>query len=102
MKKNLIKSSLLYAFATMAYISLVALFMSNADKTLGNVKGMLAPIVFLTLLVMSAAITGSLVLGKPVMMYIDGQKKEAVKHFLLTIGWMFIVLVIGLIILIVR
>ena len=34
---------------------------------------------FLMLFVFSALLTGYLVLGKPIMMYVDGQKKEAVR-----------------------
>ena len=54
---------------------------------------------FLLLFVCSAAITGSLVLGKPVMLYLDNKKPEAIKFFLKTIGWLFLILIMVFIIL---
>lgn len=38
-----------------------------------------APIMALMLFVLSAAVTASLVLGRPILWYIDGKKKEAVQ-----------------------
>jgi len=47
----------------------------------------------LLLFVCSAAITGFLVLGKPIMLYIDGKKKEAIRLLSYTI---FIILLVTL------
>jgi len=55
----------------------------------------IAPIAFLLLLVISAAISGALILGKPAMLYLDGQKKDALKLFSLTVGWLIVLLVIA-------
>ncbi len=52
------------------------------------------PISMLLLFVCSAAITGGLVFGKPVMLYIDGKKKEAVSLLLHTIAMLFLITIV--------
>lgn len=86
---------------TLAYIVLVALFFRNVERLFGNKPdNILAPIAMLMLFVLSATITGGLVLGRPVYMYFNGQKTEAVKLLLYTIGCLFaIVLIVFLFIL---
>lgn len=46
----------------------------------------IAPVVFLSLLVISVATVGSLIFVKPVMLYIDGKKSEAVTLLFWTIA----------------
>ncbi|HYE22756.1 MAG TPA: hypothetical protein VD998_04170, partial [Verrucomicrobiae bacterium] len=83
------------ALGTAAYITTVAIIMQNAERIFGDMDNTtLGPITFLMLFVLSAAVTGSLVLGRPVLMYLDGQKKEAVKLFLVTIVWLALAIVI--------
>ena len=97
MNKKLLQSSFLCALGTVAYIAVVATIMTNAEQSFGEMPKMLAPIAFLTLFVVSAAITGSLVLGRALMMYLDGVKKGAVKQLGMTIAWlaMFLILFFG-------
>ena len=62
------------------YIFLVTSIMRNGDKIFGAVDNKtFAPVAFLLLFVFSALITGGLVLGKPIILYADGQKKEGIK-----------------------
>ena len=84
------------SFGTTAYILLVALFMSNIGKWFGNKpdNAPLPAIVMLLLLVLSASITGALVLGRPVYMYFNGQKPESVRLFLYTLACLLSILVI--------
>ena len=70
----------------------------NGEKLFGTIDNILGPIAFLLVFVVSASITGSLVLGKPILMYLDGQKTEAVKLFMYTIGWLAIIAIILLIV----
>jgi hypothetical protein len=72
--------------------------MRNAEKMLGPEDNLFSPIIFLTLFVLSAAITSSLILGKPILLFLNGEKTEAVRLFLYTIGWLAVALVILLII----
>lgn len=53
-----------------------------------------APIIMLMLFVFSAAITGSLVLGRPILWYIDGKKKEAVHLLFSTLIFFFCIMLI--------
>lgn len=83
------------ALGTVVYVTGVAWFMTNAEKGfLGSGKTIWAPIVMLLLLVISAGVTGGLVLGQPMMLYVDGKKKEAVKQFALTLAWLLAILVL--------
>ncbi|MDO8240809.1 MAG: hypothetical protein Q7T51_02440 [Candidatus Moranbacteria bacterium] len=97
MSKQLIKQSFLLALGEGIYISLVALLMFGVQKWFGSKPdpAVIAPIAFLLLLVISAAISGALILGKPAMLYLDGQKKDALKLFGLTVGWLIVLLVIA-------
>ena len=85
--KKIIKQSLACATAALLYIVLVATFMSNVGKIVGQQdKSALAPIGFLLLLVVSAATMGLLIFGKPVMLYMDGKKRESVAMVVGTIA----------------
>lgn len=76
---KILKRAIINSLGTAVYIILVVClifsmqrFSSTPDKTI------LIPIAMLLLFVFSAAITGFLVLGNPIMLYIDGKKKEAI------------------------
>jgi hypothetical protein len=96
MQKKLIKIGFLCALGEVAYIGLVALLMNSAGRFFGNTPDnkILAPITFLLLFVLSAAVSGALVLGKPVLMYVEGKKKEALALFGFTLFWLFIFFVL--------
>lgn len=85
---KLISRSLLNVLGTIAYVSVVATMMKNGEKIFDNINQTTGPIAFLSLFVLSAAITGSLVLGKPVVLYLNGEKNEAVKMFIYTVCWL--------------
>ena len=91
---KLVQRSLLNALGTVVYVSVIATIMQNGEKIFGKMNQITGPIAFLTLLVLSAAITGSLVLGKPVIMYLDDQKSDAITLFFYTLGWLALALVI--------
>jgi len=95
-KMNLYWQGLINAALAGGYVSLVALFISFAPKVFGEQDGgILGFSVFLMTFVISAAIMGTLVLGKPAMLYMDGHKKDALKLFGITLGWMFIFVVVA-------
>lgn len=89
--KNLRSLAFLHAVGVVIYTSLVAVFMQNGEVIFGSAKTLLVPVVILLLFVLSAAVAGALVLGRPIMLYFDGQKKEAVKMFIWTVGWLAII-----------
>ena len=78
-KGEVFKDALIDAMATAAYVVIVALFIYfGGQGWFGNNSNVLIPIVMLMLLVFSAALTGFLVFGKPVMWYLGGKKREAI------------------------
>jgi hypothetical protein len=93
--RNLLSKPSGRAAATFAYVAAVGIAMSNASKVFGEKDTAFTPVFVLLLFVISAAVTGYLVAGKPIMLYIDGAKKEAVAFLGETIAWLagFLVLV---------
>lgn len=76
---NIIKKALIDALSTVVYIAAVSSFMFYGKGVFGGGEDtVFAPIIMLTLLVLSAAVTGSLVFGRSVLWYLDGNKKEAI------------------------
>ena len=90
MRKKLIGLSFFFALGEGIYIFLVALVMRNANQLFGNQPGILPIIAFLILFVLSAAVSGALILGKPTLLYLEGKKREALTFFGFTLGWMFV------------
>lgn len=97
--KKFVLEGFLQATLAVVYIILVALFMNNAERIIGDTKTFVGPVAFLLLFVLSAATVGSLVLGRSILMYIDKQKKEAVYLFGSTMGWLFGYTILALVIL---
>jgi hypothetical protein len=95
------KTALVNAVATTLYIMAVGGFMYyGALIKIGRNNAYLAPIALLLLFVLSAAITGFLIFGKPAQLYVDGKKKEALSLLSYTLGAFFIITVIFLLLLI--
>ena len=96
--------SFLNAAGVFAYVSAVSWLLFSAGHIFGNVPepNFLIPIYFLLLFVISASITGFLVLGKPILMYWDGQKKEALKMLFCTLAWLVLFLFLVVIALLVQ
>jgi hypothetical protein len=84
--KKIIRQSLPYSGLVILYIAVVATVMQNAPRLFGQMVGILAPIVILMLLVVSASVVGLLIFGKPVMLYLDGKKREAVSLVIYIVG----------------
>lgn len=81
----------LHSLGVVAYISFVSFLMFNVEKVFGEKEDtFLAPVAFLLLFTLSAAIVGMLVFGRPVMLYLDGKKKEAMNFAGTTVGFLFI------------
>ena len=75
----------LNAFLVSLYVVAVASFMYYAPKTVGEIDGVIVPIVVLSLFVLSVAMMGYLFLSKPAQLYMDGNRGEAVRLFLNTV-----------------
>jgi hypothetical protein len=97
MLKKLIQQSFLFALGEGIYISLVALLMFGIGKWFGDKPDpkIIAPIFLLLLFVISASISGALILGKPITLYLDGKKKEAVQLFSAILAWLVVFLAVA-------
>jgi len=98
MKNNILKTSLINALGVTLYVALIALVFRYAEKIFGKMNSYLGQLSFLLLFVLSAAVVGYLILAKPIMLYLDGAKKEAAKLLVSTIGWLFVATILALLI----
>jgi hypothetical protein len=78
-KENIIGQGILNALGAALYITLVATFITHIESIFGPMKGVLSVVAFLLVLVISVSIMGITIFLKPVLWYLDGNKKEAVK-----------------------
>lgn len=90
------KKSFLYSFGAAAWISLVAAFMQNANQWFGTQDTIISVIAVLILFSMSALVVGGLLIGKPIFLYIDGKKKEAVQMIVCSGGWLLLFFLISI------
>jgi len=98
-KTKLVLISLAQALSVFVYILLVSQVISIAEQMFNKPNKFWAPVAFLLLFVLSAAITGLLVLGKPITLYLEDFKKEAIELFGYTIGWLALIAIVVFIIL---
>lgn len=90
--KDLTRYALIDSLGTSLYVIFIASFIYFMGQSFpGPNNTVLIPIAMLLLFVFSAAFTGILVFGRPVMFYLDGKKKEAMSLLLYTLGIFFIV-----------
>lgn len=77
------------------YVSLVALFMQNAESWFGPQPDskILGTMVFLLIFVLSALISASIMLGYPIMLFFKGKRKTAFKILFQSIGWLAVFLI---------
>lgn len=95
-KNNYIFKGLLNAAGVAAYISIVAWFLNHAQKIFGQKPdNFFMPIFMLLLLVISATVTGFLVLGKPLQLYWENQKQAATSLLFSTVGWLGVFLLLA-------
>ena len=92
-EKNIVKNAAVDAIVTALYVTLVANLLTRTENIFGDTSSGKEPLVamfMLTLLVVSAAITGFAVFGRPVMWHLDGKKTEAISLLSMTIVLLFV------------
>lgn len=99
MKNPIIKYAALHALGAAIYISLIAILMNSAGKILGPDKTVLPGIAFLLTFVISAAVMGLTIFGRPIMWYLNGKKNEGIKLAIYTILFLAIIAIIFFLIL---
>jgi len=97
MNKKYLLESFGLASGTVIYVAFVGLVMMNAEHIFGSMPGPINFMAFLLLFVVSATITGSFVLGRPLYLYFSDKKKDALALFGLTLAWLILALIIILI-----
>ncbi len=98
-KKHIIKCGLMNAVGVFIYTSCVVFVMTNIEKVISGTPGVLGAVMMLLLFVLSATVVGALVLGKPILLYFENKKQEALSLFLATTGWLFIIILVVFVIL---
>ena len=100
-KSDYFLKSLVNAAGVVLYTSAVAWLVFNGQKIFGRPANFLMPLFMLLLLIISASITGLLVLGKPIHLYLTGFKKEAFTLLFATLAWLvfFAVLTVSILVL---
>ena len=93
-KPSILKYALANALLTAFYVALLALFVSNAGTIFEHgPDNALIPMAMLLLFIFSALVCGGLVLGRPILWYLDGKKKEALKLLGYTTVTIFVVMI---------
>ena len=89
-KPSIITYALANSLLTVLYVILVGTFMFNAQYFFVKEPSPFIPIGILLLFVFSASVCGSLMLGRPLLWYLDGRKKEALSLFAYTLAFFLI------------
>ena len=85
-KNNLLVRAFLDALGVAVYAVGFAWFVNNAQQWFGpGPDGWLSFAMMIMIFIISACVTGSLVLLKPILLYLEGQRKEAVQLFVYTL-----------------
>jgi hypothetical protein len=80
------QNPVLNALAAALYVAGVATLLHYAGRLVGGVDTLLAPIAFLSLFVLSAAVMGFVFLYQPLHLYFQGDRSRSVTLFLQTVG----------------
>lgn len=97
MPKKIVHRALFHTLLTAAYVILIASFLFYVPKYLQSNEPdtVLVPVIMLSLLVFSVALTGSLLFGLPVLWYLEGRKKDSLALLSYTLGFFFIFTVLA-------
>lgn len=94
------KNPIINALGASAYIIFGVIVMNFVTQPLKNKPDtFMAPIVFLSLLTLSVAVMAFLFFYQPLMLFIEGKKKDAINLFLKTVGIFAAITVFALILL---
>lgn len=80
------KNPFLNAAGATIYIAVVASALYYGPKAVGAIEGIIVPVAFLSLFVLSAAMMGCFFLYQPALLLSEGRRREAAKLFLQTVA----------------
>ena len=92
MKKDILKYAFINSLLTAFYIGLVASLLFYGKNLPEEPDTIFVPMMMLMLFVFSAAVTSTLVLGRPILWYLDGKKEDAISLLLYTLLIFFVVM----------
>ena len=88
-KNKILQRAFVDALGVVIYVGFFAWFVNNLHQWLGSAPdGWIGSVFFLMMFIISASVTGSLVLLKPILLFLEGNKKEAIHLFLYTLGFL--------------
>ncbi len=93
-KSKLISRSFTNSLGAAVYIAAVAWILFNGQTVFGKIENFWGPFAILLLFVISASAVAALILGKPVLLYLEGEKKAGVSIFLYSLAWLALFVVI--------
>lgn len=93
---KLIQESFLSSAGVLVYVFGVSWLIMYGNKLFGQANNFWGPVLFLLLFIFSALVTGLLVLGRPIWLYLEKEKKEAVRLLFYTVGWLFVMMIVVL------
>jgi hypothetical protein len=79
------KNPILNALAAGTYITIISFMMNWGTKMAPKGPSFMAPIAVISLFTLSAAVMGYIFCYKPIQLYFEGKKKQAVTIFLQTV-----------------
>lgn len=88
MPQKIITRSLLNSLGVVIYVIAIAALMNNGSRLFGEKDTFLMGAGFLLIFCVSAATVGGLVFGYPIMLFLNGQKREAVNAAAITVGFL--------------
>jgi len=93
------KKPIYNALAATIYIVLIVLFINSIDSietgyTNEGLEQFIMPIIMLSLLTLSVAVMGYIFLYQPIILFLEKNRKEAVKYFIHTILFFTIIIIL--------
>ena len=94
--KAILRNAAINASVTALYVVAVVVLLYYAPAAVGQTRNVLFPIAMLLLFVFSAAFTGAMVLGRPVLWYLEGEKSDAIALLIATLAMLFVLTLVAL------
>ncbi|MDP1706934.1 MAG: hypothetical protein Q8L36_03915 [bacterium] len=88
---KIIKHSIINSVGAAAYVTVVAQIIRNGEAIFGQMKSAFAPVAFLLLFSVSAAVMAILVFGQPIIWYVEGFKKQGIRLAIYTVALLFLI-----------
>jgi len=93
---KLILTAFLNSIAVFVYVSSIAWLLFNGERFFGQASNFWMPTALLLVFIVSATITGLLVLGRPIYLYLNNLRSEAVKLLIYTVVFLLIITALAL------